>query len=147
MSKIKLKWELPKFNFELLLVVIAIGLFIVMDASQNIAQDSESPFTKMTWWGLSAIVSWWVFFLAYNVMLFFVLGRSLRSRATAWKYDVIAGITAFVGLIFILGAGIFAFYGSGDTPIPYMLNVAQITVYHIGIGCQIAALVYFLVTE
>lgn len=147
MSKLKIKWELPKFNGELGLVVLAILFFIIMDASQNIAQDSTSPFTMMTWWGLSAIVSWWVFFSLYNLMLFIVFGRSLRERNTTWKYDVIAGIVGFVGLVFILGAGIFAFYGSGDTPIPYMLNVEQITVYHIGIGCQISTLVYFLVTE
>jgi len=139
--------ELPKFNWELGIVVLAIIFFIVMDASQNIAQSSLTPFTQMTWWGLSALVSWWLFFSLYNLMLFFVFGRALRSRATSYKYDVIAGIVAFVGLIFILGAGIFAFYGAGDTPIPYMLNIPQITVYHVGIGCQISALLYFLITE
>jgi hypothetical protein len=147
MAKWKLKFKLPKANYELALVVVAFIFFIVMDASQNIAQGSENPFKIMTWWGISALVSWWIFFSLYNVTLFFVFGRSLRSKATSYKYDVIAGITAFVGLLFILGAGIFAFYGSPETPIPYFLNIQQITVYHVGIAMQLGSLLYFMITE
>ena len=149
MSKSK-KWRLSfgyPTNKELALVVIAFIFFWVMDASQNIAQGSAEPFKTMTWWGLSALLSWWVFFILYNIALFFVFARSLRKPATSYKYDVIFGITAFVGLLFILGAGIFAFYGTGDTPIPYFLNIPQITVYHIGIGMQLSALLYFILTD
>jgi hypothetical protein len=149
MKKWKLNFGLPS-NFELGFVVLAFLFFIVMDASQNIGQNfvsSGTSFTVLTWWGLSAILSWWIFFSLYNIMLFIVFGRALRTRGTSYKYDVIAGIVGFVGLLFILGAGIFAFYGSGDTPIPYLLGLPQITAYHFGIACELLALLYFIVTE
>lgn len=146
MVRWKFKFGFPT-NIELGLVIVAFLFFIVMDASQNIAQDSGSPFSIMTWWGLTAVVSWWIFFGLYNVALFVVFGRSLRSPATSYKYDVIFGIVAFVGLLFILGAGIFAFYGSADTGIPYFFNIPQISVYHGGIAMQLSALLYFIITE
>jgi len=146
MRKWRLKFARPT-HFELGLVVLAFLFFIVMDASQNIGQGAAHPFAVMTWWGLPAIISWWVFFAAYNITLFTVFGRSLRQMATSYRYDVVFGILAFVGLLFILGAGVFAFYGSADTPVPYILNIPQITVYHFGIACQLIALLYFIITE
>lgn len=145
-NKWKLKFSLPK-NLELVMVILAFLFFIVMDASQNIAQGSTMPFETITWFGLSALVSWWVFFGLYNVMLFFVFGRSLRQQATSYKYDLIFGILAFVGLLFILGAGIGAFYVTADVPLSYMFNLPQITGYHIGIFCQLIALLYFIITD
>lgn len=149
-KKWKLSFGLPS-NIELGLVVIAFLAFIVMDASQNLFQGAlfygGNPFTVMTWWGLSAVLSWWIFFALYNVMMFIVFGRALRSRKTSYKYDVIFGIISFVGLIFILGAGVGAFYFKPEEGIPYFLNISQITVYHFGILCQLVALAYFIITE
>jgi hypothetical protein len=146
MKKWKFAFGKPT-RFELGFVILAFLFFIWMDASQNIGQGSAEPFKTMTWWGLSAIFSFGLFFALYNVMLFVVFGRALRSRKTSYKYDVIAGITGFVGLLFILGAGIFAFYGDADTLIPYLLNLPQITAYHFGIACELLALLYFIITE
>jgi hypothetical protein len=145
-NKWKLKFSLPK-NLELVMVILAFLFFIVMDASQNIAQGSTMPFETITWFGLSALVSWWVFFGLYNIALFIVFGRSLRQQATSYKYDLIFGILAFVGLLFILGAGVGAFYVTPDAPLTYMFGLAQITAYHFGIACQLIALLYFIVTD
>lgn len=147
MKKWKFKLGLPKFNWELGLVALAFLSFIVMDASQNILQGHRGDFSVMTWWGLSALFSWWLFFALYNVMLFIVYGRALRSRKTSYQYDVIFGITAFIGLLFILGAGIGAMYFGADAPLNYLGGLAQISAYHFGIFCNLLALLYFIVSE
>lgn len=147
MKKWKFSLGLPKWNWELGLVVLAFIFFIFLDASQNIAQASRPNFYAMTWWGLTAVASWWIFFTLYNVMLFVVFGRALRSRKTSYKFDVIFAIIGFLGLLLVCGAGIGAFYFGADEGIPYFLNIAQITVYHVGIFCQLITLLYFIITD
>ena len=149
MVKWKFHFELPS-KAELGWVVLAFLLFALMDSAQNIGQggvDTNTSFSVITWYGLSALVGWWIFFALYNVVLMIVYARALRSRKTSYQYDTIAMIFAMVGLLFILGAGIGAFYYGADTPIPYMLNIQQITAYHTGIFFNLMALLYFIVTE
>jgi hypothetical protein len=149
-KKWKLSFGLPS-NIELGLVVLAFLFFILFDSAQNIGQGAlfygGNPFTVITWYGLSAVLAWWIFFASYNIVMFIVFGRALRSRKTSYKYDVIFGIISFVGLIFILGAGVGAFYFKPEEGIPYFLNIAQISIYHFGVFCQLVALTYFIITQ
>lgn len=149
MAKWKLNFGKPS-NFELGLVVLAFIFFIIFDSAQNLGQsgiDAGTTFTILTWWGLSAIFSWWLFFALYNVTMFIVFGRALRSRKTTYKYDVIFGIISFVCLLFIIGAGVGAFYYKPEEALPYALNIPQITLYHVGILGQLVSLAYFIITE
>lgn len=146
MKKWNFKFGFPS-KFELGLVVLAFLFFMVMDASQNILQSFHGNLGVMAWWGLSALLSWWLFFVGYNVVLMIVYARSLRSRKTAYQYDTIAGIVGFVGLLFILSAGIGAMYFDASEPISWMNGIGQITLYHLGIALNLATLLYFIVSE
>lgn len=146
MKKWKFSFGLPT-NVELGLVILAFLLFMVMDASQNILQGHRGNFGVMAWWGITALASWWIFFVAYNIVLMIVYARALRSRKTSYKYDTIAGIVGFVGLLFILGAGIGAMYFGASEPLSWMGGLGQITAYHLGIFFNLMTLLYFIVSE
>jgi uncharacterized membrane-anchored protein YitT (DUF2179 family) len=148
--KNKIKFSLPKFNWELGLVVLAFLLFMVFDFGQNALQPSSagasSNWYGVTWFGLTNLATFWIFFALYNIVLFIIYGRALRSRKTSYKFDVIFGVIAFIGLLAILGGGIGAMYFNGDAVLPY-IGLQQITFYHIGVACQLIALLYFILTE
>lgn len=147
MAKWKLKFEIPT-KFELGFVVLAGVLLWFLDASQNLAQGSRPNINMLTWWGLPARLSWWIFLILYISVMFIIFARAIRSRKTSYQYDTIAIIISMSSLIFIIVAGMFAFYNGADTPIPYVYNLAQITVYHLmGIVGQIFAIVYFTITS
>lgn len=150
MKKWKINFSLPS-NFELGLVVLAFIFFMIMDYGQNGFQPTHagdpSNWYGLTWFGLTYLATFWLFFALYNITLFVVFGRALRSRKTSYRYDVVFGILAFVGLLAVLGGGIGALYFNGDASLSYAGGIPQITLYHIGIACQLASLLYFIVTE
>lgn len=147
MKKWKLKWELPT-GFELGMVTLAGVLLWFLDASQNLAQGNIGNINVITWWGLPARLSWWIFLTMYTVVMFIIFARAIRSRNTSYQFDTGAIIISMSSMIFIIVAGSFAFYNGADVPIPYVFNLAQISIYHfMGIVGQIFAIVYFTITS
>ena len=150
MVKKGLSWRLPR-GFELAMIVLVVICFILMDEAQNKYQPSgvgdSGDFGARTLFGMSAVGGFFLFFLLYNAGLFVIFSRSLRQQRTSYRFDLVAGIVAFVGLLFILGAGIGALYFSAEEGLPYFLGISQITVYHFGIFLQWLALLYFVLTD
>lgn len=150
MKKWKLKFGLPK-GWELSIIIVVFILFALLDSTQNTYQPSGVNdgvnLGATTWFGVSAVSGFFLFFVLYNLGLFVIFSRALRKPSTSYRFDLVAGITAFVGLLLILSAGIGAIYFSAEEGLPYMLNIPQITVYHAGIFLQLISLLYFMLTD
>lgn len=150
LSKWKLNFGLPS-RFELGMVVLAFIFFIVMDAYQNFYQPSfpngASDLYGSPYFGLTAVTGFFLFFVLYNLVLFVVFSRSLRKPSTSYRFDLVAGIVAFVGMLFILNAGIGAMYYSAEQGMPWFLGISQITIYHAGVLSELLAMMYFIVTD
>lgn len=150
MKKWKFKFGYPT-KVELGFVVFSALCLIVLDYAQNMYQPSVAGgvayWSSLTYFGLTALTTFWVFFFLYNVSLFIVYGRALRSRNTSYRFDIIFGILSFFGVILLLAGGIGAMYYSAESSLPFLLNFKQIDVYHTGILLQWIGILYFTLTS
>lgn len=150
MARWKFKFGFPT-NIELGLVILSFIFFMIFDFGQNALQPLHAGdvanWHGINWTGLTNLTTFWIFFVLYNITLFIIYARALRSRKTSYKYDTIFAIMAFIGLLFILAGGIGAMYFNADAPLSYFGGLAQITVYHLGVFCQLIALAFFIISE
>ena len=139
-----IKFELPP-RVEWGLFIIA-GLFLILfDWTQNAFQSNQDLYYSVL--GIPAIYLFWITFILYHLILFVAYFRAIRRRGTHYIYDWIFGSLSFFGMFFLLVGGIGAMYFQAEQGLPFFFNVAQITLYHVGVGLQLLGLGYFIVTE
>ena len=145
----KIQWGLPS-KVEGLLVGGLIFLLFLIDILQNKIQDFGLQYVVTYATAGKVIPAIWVFWVAiflFTIFAVFLFSRSIWQGRTDRKVDVLFGIFMFAGLVLIVAGSIGAFLYKGPDPVSWFYNIPQISFYHIGMGMEIIAGLYFAITK
>jgi hypothetical protein len=141
-------------RIEKILIFLFIGLFMWWDVLQNKVLDNgvEYMVTFFGNWQMQAIDLatiifglWHITLILLHITLIMLFLLSLRSNATNNTYDIIVGSLALFGVAIVL-AGFTADYYS-DTIHFFFTTMKTVTFYHIGVGIEIFAGLYWAFTK
>jgi len=146
--KRKVKFGWPDYIESLLIGGIFLLLFL-FDVLQNKFLDLGLDYKVNVFSGLqfTALNGFWIVVLIYHFVLMGLILRSVWDRGTHKYYDYIVGAITIVGLFLIIAGAIAGIYFDAHQAIPWLFNMAQINIYHLGISLQVFGALYFLITK
>jgi hypothetical protein len=108
-----------------------------IDTTSKVIGGSVISTAAMVWFGFIVAL------LGYCVTVI----RSFYKRQDKLTYfDAVFGIIGTIGLMITLAAGLLLFWHDNSLVIPG-INITRISFYHLGIGLDLLALVYFAATK
>lgn len=144
----KIKFGLPD-KLERFLIAALFLLLFFFDVLQNKFLDLGLDYRVNVISGISfrAINGFWIVILAYHIVLFSLISRSIWKRGTHHFYDFVVGIFAIIGVFAVIAGALLGIYFGANEMIPFIFNITQINLYHIGIGLQVLSALYFIFTK
>lgn len=140
----QVSWRLPD-NQEIILFVLGFMFFGIFDYAQNHFQDVS--INVLSIFGIKALTLFWIFILAYHVVLFTAIFRAYAKKGTHYVWDFMFGTLAILGVYIMIGGAIAGiYYGTADL-VPWFFHLSQINFYHLGVFLQVITFAWFVSTD
>ena len=132
---------------EMILLFFYVTFFLWFDVLQNKVLDKGILY-EVHWFGSvtsSALDLAVVLLILFHLTLMGLFLMSLRSKATHRNFDIIIGTLAFFGVAMVLSGFINDIYA--ETIRFLFVDMASVTFYHIGVGLEMLAGLYWAITK
>lgn len=154
----KEKIGLPKFGLpskaEAVLLFFAGVTLFYLDVSQNKALDLGINY-QTTYFGNIKSFALWNFYIGlfvYFVLLVIIIMLAVRNRHTHWRWDILNGSLAILGIAFLVG-GFLSELAKLSNPafaVPFVYPdwlLSPTTFYHLGVVISLITGLFFTFTE
>lgn len=134
-------------RIELILIFLYSVFFLWWDILQNKVIDLGTNYS-VTWvvgHTTSALDLAIVMLILFHIALMGLFLMSLKSKDTNWTYDVIVGTLAFFGVAIVLSGFVNSIYS--DSIRFLFVSMPSINFYHIGVGLEMFAGLWWAFTE
>jgi len=142
----KIELGLPK-RLEMIFLFLYAVFFLWWDVLQNKVIDLGIEY-KVTWFSgiaTTALDLGIVMLILFHICLMGLFLMSLKSKATSRVYDIIVGTLAFFGVAIVLAGFVNSIYS--DSIRFLFVNMSSINFYHIGVGIEMLAGLYWAFTQ
>lgn len=134
-------------RIELILLFAYAVFFLWWDVLQNKVLDLGIGY-KVTWFAgiqSTALDLGIIMLILFHLCLMGLFLMSLRSKSTSNTIDIIVGVLAFFGVAIVLSGFINSIYS--DTIRFLFINMGSTDFYHIGVGIEMGAGLYWALTK
>jgi len=134
-------------RLELVLIFLYAVFFLWWDVVQNKVLDLGIDY-RVTWFAgitTSALDLAIILLIAFHIVLMALFLMSLRSKDTSRVFDVIVGTLAFFGVAIVLTGFTVGIYS--ETIRFLFINMSTLSFYHIGVGIEMFAGLYWAFTK
>ncbi len=133
-------------KFELFCVLLFIFALFLLDVNLNLIASYEMNVRVPVINGIlvPATSMFWLGFISMSVCFFIICVRSFHRRRRFLGFDTLFSLMGIVGWGIILSGGLLIFFGGDNFVIPFFsIMVNRIDYYHLGIGLEVLAIIYF----
>lgn len=134
-------------RIEMILIFLYALLFLWWDVVQNKVLDIGLEY-RVTWFGditTSALDLSIILLIAFHVVLMTLFLLSLQSKKTHRTYDVIVGAAALFGVAIVLAGFVNNIHAESIRFL--FIDMSSTSFYHIGVGIEIFAGIYWAFTK